>query len=344
MRYSFHFKNLLPKHNITSAYIFNRNLFSMEEAQDSLLENCRKILPVINENSHKGLSGRIGVFGGSVEFTGAPYYAGISALRTGADLVYVFSASSAAPVIKSYSPELMVLPYLDSEDAMELISPWLIRLHGILIGPGLGRNEKTFTVIQNLISVLKSSPGQNGSFRPIVLDADALFFLSKCPDILKDYPGDVYLTPNVVEFKNLLKSVLNVDVSENKPPEVYIEELCKEIGVNVTIVLKGKIDMICNTDKILQCKSEGSFRRCGGQGDLLSGILCTFVSWVAIRRSNNLPQIMDKYTDNMLAGYSACSITRACNKTAFQLRGRTMLTTDMISEFSRVYSLLFNET
>ena len=315
----------------------------MEETQNSLLDYCRKLLPAMNETNHKGGLGRIGVFGGSVEFTGAPYYAGISALRTGADLVYVFSASSAAPVIKSYSPELMVLPYLDCEDAIELISPWLSRLHGILIGPGLGRNENTFTVISNLIAVLKSNPGDRDSFRPIVLDADGMFFLSKNPCILKDYPGDIYLTPNAVEFKNLLKSILLVDTSENKPGEVYIEELCKAIGVNVTIVLKGKEDIIGNTSTILQCKSEGSFRRCGGQGDMLSGVLSTFVSWVAVRRLNNISHIMEKYTDNILAGYSACIITRACNNAAFQLKARSMLTTDMISEFSRVYLQLFGD-
>lgn len=33
------------------------------------------------KNRHKGQAGRIGIIGGSLEYTGAPYYAGISALR-----------------------------------------------------------------------------------------------------------------------------------------------------------------------------------------------------------------------------------------------------------------------
>jgi NAD(P)H-hydrate repair Nnr-like enzyme with NAD(P)H-hydrate dehydratase domain len=36
---------------------------------------------------YKGQCGRIGVFGGCIMYTGAPYFAAISALKAGADLV-----------------------------------------------------------------------------------------------------------------------------------------------------------------------------------------------------------------------------------------------------------------
>lgn len=48
------------------------------------------------------------MFGGSEDYTGAPYFASMSALRTGADLAFVFTAEEAAPALKAYSPELMV--------------------------------------------------------------------------------------------------------------------------------------------------------------------------------------------------------------------------------------------
>ena len=57
---------------------------------------------------HTPQLGRVGVFGGSKDYTGAPFYASISSLRMGADLAYVFTAQEAAPAIKTYSPELMV--------------------------------------------------------------------------------------------------------------------------------------------------------------------------------------------------------------------------------------------
>jgi len=52
--------------------------------------------------------------GGSKEFTGAPYYAGMSSLKAGADLTYIFCAKEAGIPIKSYSPELIVLPVIDN--------------------------------------------------------------------------------------------------------------------------------------------------------------------------------------------------------------------------------------
>ena len=64
----------------------------------------------------------MGVLGGSARYTGAPYYAAMAALRTGADLAFVFCAEEASIPIKSYSPELMVASvYKESEfDALIL--------------------------------------------------------------------------------------------------------------------------------------------------------------------------------------------------------------------------------
>ena len=63
----------------------------------------RYIVPSLDGSRHKGQCGRVGIIGGSQDFTGAPYYAGMAALRTGADLVYVFTAKEAATAIKAYA-------------------------------------------------------------------------------------------------------------------------------------------------------------------------------------------------------------------------------------------------
>ena len=42
----------------------------------------RTIIPRLTQELHKGQCGRIGVVGGSLEYTGAPYFAALSALRT----------------------------------------------------------------------------------------------------------------------------------------------------------------------------------------------------------------------------------------------------------------------
>lgn len=74
----------------------------------------RCIVP-LTFDSHKGASGRVGVLGGSAQYTGAPYYAAMASLKAGADLAYVFCAQEACLPIKSYSPELMVAPVYSAE-------------------------------------------------------------------------------------------------------------------------------------------------------------------------------------------------------------------------------------
>ena len=82
----------------------------------SLISRLNHIFPPLNAKSIKGENGRIGVVGGSYEFTGAPFYAAISALKTGSDLAHIFCSNTASPSIKSYSPEIIVHPVFRSSE------------------------------------------------------------------------------------------------------------------------------------------------------------------------------------------------------------------------------------
>lgn len=81
---------------------------------NKLIFQIKDLIPELSLQSHKGQLGRVAIIGGSQEYTGAPYFSAMAALRTGVDLVHVFCDQSASFVIKSYSPELIVHPYLIS--------------------------------------------------------------------------------------------------------------------------------------------------------------------------------------------------------------------------------------
>ena len=87
-----------------------------------LSSHLHKCVPPLTSSCHKGSSGRVGVLGGSARYTGAPYYAAMAALRTGADLAFVFCAKEAEIPIKSYSPELMVASVYSAADFDALVS------------------------------------------------------------------------------------------------------------------------------------------------------------------------------------------------------------------------------
>ena len=53
-----------------------------EERKDYLAS----IAPPLDFSTHKGSSGRIGILGGSIEYTGAPFYSAMASLRLGADV------------------------------------------------------------------------------------------------------------------------------------------------------------------------------------------------------------------------------------------------------------------
>ncbi|CAG5101648.1 Similar to AAEL000673: ATP-dependent (S)-NAD(P)H-hydrate dehydratase (Aedes aegypti), partial [Cotesia congregata] len=301
---------------------------------DRMLKSVRKIVPSLTTTKYKGQDGRIGIFGGSMEYTGAPYLAAMSAFRTGADLVHIFCTKDAATAIKSFSPEPIVHPLLDHADAIRQIKPWLDRLHVILIGPGLGRDEKIFKIIAELISICRELK------KPLILDADGLFLLCQKPDLIRDYPG-VIMTPNAMEFSRLVKAFL--DRTVQPAPVVKISELkhlADSIGKNVVILNKGAKDVIVDGQKgseAVTCATSGSGRRCGGQGDLLAGSLAVFWWW-AITAG---PSECTISTPAITAAYAASRLTRECNASAFKDKQRAMLTTDMLEHIHPVFTRLF---
>lgn len=300
---------------------------------DRMLKASRKIVPVLNTSKYKGQDGRIGIFGGSSEYTGAPFFAAISALRTGADLAHVFCTKDAAIPIKSFSPEPIVHPLLDHHDAIKQIKPWLDRLHVIVIGPGLGREDKVMNVIADLIVICREMK------KPLVIDADGLFLICQKPGLVKDYPG-LIITPNAIEFSRLAKAFLEKSIQPAPVAKVSdVKHLADVLGKNVVVLHKGAKDVIVDGHKGTETISSGvsgSARRCGGQGDLLSGALAVFYWWALSAGPSECA-----LSPAMTACYAASRLTRECNAAGFKIKQRSMLTTDMIECIQPVFSKLF---
>lgn len=318
---------------IRNLSIAKSTMSSQISVDERMLKSVRKIVPSLTTTKYKGQDGRIGIFGGSMEYTGAPYFAAMSAFRTGADLVHIFCTKDASIAIKSFSPEPIVHPLLDHPDAIRQIKPWLERLHIVLIGPGLGRDEKIFKVITELITICREHK------KPIIIDADGLFLLCQKPDLVRDYPG-LILTPNAMEFSRLVKAFL--DRTVQPAPVVKISELkylADSIGKNVVILSKGAKDVVVDGHKgtePITCANAGSGRRCGGQGDLLAGALSVFWWWSISAGPSEC-----SISPPMIAAYAASRLTRECNAAAFKEKQRAMLTTDMLEYIQPVFAKLY---
>ncbi|XP_038220195.1 ATP-dependent (S)-NAD(P)H-hydrate dehydratase-like [Zerene cesonia] len=315
---------------INKTFLNHFNLKKILTAQMNTVEVMKLAqlcIPALDNSKHKGQAGRIGIIGGSLEYTGAPYFAGISALKVGADLVHIFCASQAATVIKSYSPELIVHPLLDDENAVEKISPWFERLHVIVIGPGLGRDSNIFSVTAELIEVIREKQ------IPLVLDADGLYLITENCNLIQDFHSPIILTPNKIEFERLSNKI---DISSK-----LIHE-----GSNITILKKGEFDEVLSPVANVQWNSNigGSGRRCGGQGDILSGSLATFLHWTLNAKENICIGELDKqFIASSIACYAASLLVRKCNEEAFKRKGRSMLATDMIEYIHTVFNEFYEK-
>uniref|UniRef100_H2YYE3 ATP-dependent (S)-NAD(P)H-hydrate dehydratase n=1 Tax=Ciona savignyi TaxID=51511 RepID=H2YYE3_CIOSA len=295
-----------------------------------VLEAARKAIPKLSFEQHKGQAGRIGVVGGSEEYTGAPYFAAISAMKAGADLAHVFCTKSASPVIKSYSPELIVHPLLDAPKALDLINEWLPRLHAVVIGPGLGRVDSILSTVKDIILALK----QNET--PVVIDADGLFLITKEPSIIHGYTRGI-LTPNIIEFRRLSKALVGTNLpctSEDLSGSITETIALSQALGGVTIVRKG-VDIIAAGNEVATMNEAGSPRRCGGQGDLLSGVMALFSFWTH-NSAGAVPP-------TLLAGYAACLLTKRCAAQAYRKSGRSTTTTDLVAEINSVFSNTFEQ-
>ena len=337
--------------------------WSDSHAKETAIQKC--VLP-LSFDSHKGSSGRVGILGGSERYTGAPYYAGMSSLRVGADLSFVFCAHQAATAIKSYSPELMVVPVYDATvlndvptetvdpkqaestvrneigRIVEQVTDLMGRMHVLVIGPGLGRNVHVFEAVKEIVQEAMSRRLW------LVLDADALYMLS-----IKDYRrlfcgyDKVVLTTNVMEYKRLWDAHQQSDGTNT---------WSEEFG-NAVIIQKGKHDVIscgCSstatvgtddkTDNALEqgvqmkCQEVGGMKRSGGLGDILAGTVATFLAWneiLASKVGNDDTVPNDTIPTRVLACWTACCVVKQATKRAFDRQRRAMTAPDVMEDLGQ---------
>ncbi|ETV76601.1 YjeF family domain-containing protein, variant 3 [Aphanomyces astaci] len=221
--------------------------------------DARAIVPPLSFDLYKGQYGKVGIVGGCAEYTGAPYYAGMAALKTGVDLCHIFCTPDAAIPIKCYSPELIVHPYLGTA-TLGRITAVLPRLDALVLGPGLGRDPDVLSATKSIVAAATELQ------LPLVLDGDALYLLSTDVLLLRNYTNAI-LTPNTMEYGRLCVALgLLISLDLAAAAAISPQRVAAALG-HVTVLQKGKIDVISDGYTTVEQPSRGIPRRCGGQGD-----------------------------------------------------------------------------
>lgn len=329
-----------------------------QHSPQALLSLVRKLVPPLLSSFHKGQSGRVAVVGGCEDYTGAPFFSAMACTLLGADMSHIICERVASTAIKSYSPNIMVHPYLydsvsqkqyasygtptDQDSVLEKVLSIIDRVHVVVIGPGLGRDKVMIQTVERIIQEVKKRN------MPIVIDADGLFIIQKNPDIIKGYTKAV-LTPNVVEFQRLKEAVGFTEPTENEDSHASSLQKLSQLYGGLTILEKGQDDYISN-DKLTLCNPlPGGLKRVSGQGDTLSGSLATFLAWKLAFQNEGLwdhgpltfpgeKEPLDDSTLFLLAAFGASAITRYASYSAFQEHGRALLTSHISDFVGKAYT------
>ncbi len=242
-----------------------------ERVTTELITNewAKSVLPQRPPQANKGSFGRVLVVAGSINYIGAAYLACSGAMRIGAGLVTLATATSLQPILASKLTEVTYLPLPESHrgiislHAARLVHQELSHYDVLLLGCGLGQSQSAIRFIESTLFRVKPM------LPSLVLDADALNTLAKIPNWWQQLTDDAILTPHPGEMARLV----GVSVYEVQSDRAGIAKKVAQ-DWHKTIVLKGAYTVIATPDgrtKISPIANPGLAS--AGTGDVLTGAI-----------------------------------------------------------------------
>ncbi len=234
------------------------------------ISDLKFLLKERNIDSNKGDFGKAGIYGGSVEYSGALKlsYLSLTALRSGCGISRVLVKKEVLPLLGPNILEqtLCVLPDYD-DNFYDKLRNSIKDLDSLAFGMGIGSDEHLEEVLEFLIENYTGN---------LIIDADGLNTLSRMDlNILKNRKCNILLTPHLKEFSRLCKK----DIKEIKRDSLY---LVKEFATtyNITIILKGHTTIITAGNTTYLVKTGCAGMSSAGSGDVLSGILAGLLAYL----------------------------------------------------------------
>lgn len=229
-------------------------------------------IPALPPTAHKGIRGKLLIAGGSPGLTGALCLAARGAARSGVGLVRVVIPRSLNPIVEAKLTEPMSLPAPETDagtlgaKTRDLVLSLREGWNALVLGPGMGRHAETDRLARDLVELWQG---------PILVDADALNALAAegVPAISPIRPAPV-LTPHYGEMARL--SGIPLPEVAAAPMEAA-RRFAQRHGV--VVVLKGAPTIVSDpTGRVLINPTGNPCLATGGSGDVLSGIIGTFLA------------------------------------------------------------------
>jgi hydroxyethylthiazole kinase-like uncharacterized protein yjeF len=132
------------------------------------------------------------ILAGSHGKMGAAILSARACLRSGVGLLNMHIPGCGYEIAQISVPEAMASVDTDHKYLSEL--PEIESFSAIGIGPGIGQEKITISMLSELLKKIKVS---------LIIDADALNILSTNPELLNKLPKETVLTPHPKEFQRL---------------------------------------------------------------------------------------------------------------------------------------------
>jgi ADP-dependent NAD(P)H-hydrate dehydratase / NAD(P)H-hydrate epimerase len=214
------------------------------------------LLPRPGPESDKYRRGVVGVLAGSDRYAGAAVLATGGAVRGGAGMVRVVTATVPAAAVRQAWPEAVLTVYPD-EAGWDL--PGSVgRVQAWVAGPGMGTGPDA---VARLAAVL-------GTGVPVLVDADGLTIASQHPGLLTR-AAPTLITPHAGELSRLL----GTDPARIEAGRLqHARRAAEQLGV--TVLLKGSTTVIASPGQptALVNPTGTAWLATAGTGDVLSGL------------------------------------------------------------------------
>jgi len=226
-------------------------------------------LPARPADGHKGTFGRVMIVAGSVGMSGAAILSGLSALRSGAGLVYLAVPEAILDIVASYEPSYLTWPLPCSEAgqltpaARDFLLEKAEEMSAVAMGPGLGQSHELPELMEAFYGNLSL---------PLVVDADGLNNLVDSEVLLAEPPGPRILTPHPGEFSRL--SGLSIEEVQQNREDVAFYFAGKSRAI---VILKGPGTVVTDGERVFVNTTGNSGLATGGTGDVLTGLLVSLL-------------------------------------------------------------------
>lgn len=341
-----------------------------EKLSNKILYDYRKIvIPELSTKGYKGCNGKICVVGGSILYSGAPFFSALTTLRIGAELCYVLTTKECAKVLKCYSPDLIVYPFLYNDrttvgeiemKTFEQIATYLSKkIDAAVIGPGLGSMDQT--TIKFLRLIIKEFTKNNVI---LVFDAESIHFIitnKELFNVIKNYHYSVF-TPNKNEFLKMIQYLLpELDINFEKLDIhniIHYAHILKKHINEANILVKGFYDVFISKHYFfVSFLQDASPKRVGGLGDILAGAVTLFLCW-ASKLNGDVSSHLKKVSNqenyetrnlkvneieflNTIAVFNGSFFLKSICKEAFKKKYRGIIASDVIDIIPEVFYELY---